>query len=184
VGRQQGRRQPRLAAANGCLGTRSVPEDRQCAHQLDPYSAHPSSVSAVWCSESSISPTGQHCVELGEFDRNSSITKAVSRSRHPRRQLAPPRRVAPGRRGRRGFFATRPARRSILNAIVDRLDYLRDFGFNAILFMRWTAWSGDHPDYAPFQYFSVEARYAHDLLAPTEKLSWLKRLLNEYEVEA
>ena len=50
--------------------------------------------------------------------------------------------------------------------------------------MRWTAWSGDHADYAPFQYFSVEARYAHDLLAPTEKLSWLKRLLNEYEVEA
>ena len=71
-----------------------------------------------------------------------------------------------------------------MNAIVDRLDYLRDFGFNAILFMRWTAWSGDHADYAPFQYFSVEARYAHDLLAPTEKLSWLKRLLNEYEVEA
>ena len=60
----------------------------------------------------------------GEFDRNSSITKGVSRSHHPRRQLAPPRRVAPGRRGRRGFFATRTARRSILNAIVDRLDYL------------------------------------------------------------
>jgi hypothetical protein len=52
--------------------------------------------------------------------------------------------------------------------------------------MRWTAWSVGHPGwcYAPFQYFSVEARYAHDLLAPTGKLSWLKRLLNEYEVEA
>jgi hypothetical protein len=50
--------------------------------------------------------------------------------------------------------------------------------------MRWTAWSGDHPDYAPFQYFSVEAPDAHDLLTPTEKLSWPKRLLNEYEVEA
>ena len=33
--------------------------------------------------------------------------------------------------------------------------------------------------YAPYQYFSVEARYAHDLLAPAEKLSWLKRLISE-----
>jgi 1,4-alpha-glucan branching enzyme len=71
--------------------------------------------------------------------------------------------------------------RAPLDAVVDRLTYLRDLGFNAILFMPWTAWRGDQLDwgYAPFQYFSVEARYAHDLLAPAEKLSWLTRLVSE-----
>ena len=79
------------------------------------------------------------------------------------------------------FTSEYRAARAPLDAVVDRLDYLRDLGFNAILFMPWTAWSGDHPDwgYAPYQYFSVEARYAHDLLAPAEKLSWLKRLISE-----
>ena len=79
------------------------------------------------------------------------------------------------------FTSEYRAARAPLDAIVDRLDYLRDLGFNAILFMPWTAWSGNHPDwgYARHQYFSVEARYAHDLLAPAEKLSWLKRLINE-----
>jgi 1,4-alpha-glucan branching enzyme len=72
------------------------------------------------------------------------------------------------------------AARSPLEAVVDRLDYLRDLGFNAIQFMPWTAWTGNQPDwgYAPAQFFSVEARYAHDLLAPTEKLSRLKQLIN------
>ena len=79
------------------------------------------------------------------------------------------------------FTAGYRAARAPLDAVVDRLDYLRDLGFNAILFMPWTAWKGDQLDwgYAPFQYFSVEARYAHDLLAPAEKLSWLKRLISE-----
>jgi pullulanase len=73
------------------------------------------------------------------------------------------------------------AARAPLDAVVDRLDYVRDLGFNAILFMPWTAWSGDQADwgYAPSRYFAVEARYTHDLLAPAEKLSWLKRLISE-----
>jgi pullulanase len=79
------------------------------------------------------------------------------------------------------FTAGYRAARAPLDAVVDRLDYIRDLGFNAILFMPWTAWRSDDPDwgYEPFQYFSVEARYAHDLLAPEEKLSWLKRLISE-----
>jgi 1,4-alpha-glucan branching enzyme len=73
------------------------------------------------------------------------------------------------------------AARAPLDAVVDRLDYLRDHGFNAIQFMPWTAWHSDEFDwgYVPFQYFSVEAHYAHDLLRPEEKLSWLKRLVSE-----
>jgi pullulanase len=79
------------------------------------------------------------------------------------------------------FTAGYRAARAPLDAVVDRLGYLRDLGFNAILFMPWTAWKGDQLDwgYAPFQYFSVEARLAHDLLSPAEKLSWLKRLISE-----
>jgi len=45
-----------------------------------------------------------------------------------------------------GGDSSRPARHGVdLDAIVDRLDCLRDFGFHAILFMRWTAWSVGHP---------------------------------------
>jgi pullulanase len=71
--------------------------------------------------------------------------------------------------------------RAPLDAVVDRLDYIRDLGFDAILFMPWTAWKSDRFDwgYEPFQYFAVEPRYAHDLTAPAEKLSWLKRIVSE-----
>jgi len=79
------------------------------------------------------------------------------------------------------FTAEYRAARAPLDAVADRLDHIRDLGFNAILFMPWTAWSGDGHDwgYGPAHFFSVEARYAHDLHAPAEKLSWLKRLVSE-----
>jgi pullulanase len=72
-------------------------------------------------------------------------------------------------------------KRAPLDAVTDRLDYLRDLGFNAILFMPWTAWKNQLFDwgYEPFLYFAVESRYANDLDQPAEKLSWLKRLVNE-----
>jgi pullulanase len=72
-------------------------------------------------------------------------------------------------------------KRAPLAAVIDRLDYLRDLGFNAIQFMPWTAWRHQQFDwgYEPFQYFAVESRYANDLDQPAEKLSWLKRLVNE-----
>jgi pullulanase len=68
------------------------------------------------------------------------------------------------------FTADYRGARAPLDAVVDRLDHIRDLGFNAILFMPWTAWKSDRFDwgYEPFQYFSVEARYAHDLTAPAE----------------
>jgi 1,4-alpha-glucan branching enzyme len=72
-------------------------------------------------------------------------------------------------------------KRAPLAAVIDRLDYLRDLGFNAILFMPWTAWKNQAFDwgYEPLQYFAIESRYANDLDQPAEKLSWLKRLVNE-----
>ena len=70
--------------------------------------------------------------------------------------------------------------RAPLDAVVDKLDYLAVLGFNAILFMPWTAWKHRDFDwgYEPYQYFAVEYRYANDLSRPEEKLSWLKRLVS------
>ena len=71
--------------------------------------------------------------------------------------------------------------RAPLAAAVDKLDYLKALGFNAILFMPWTAWENPRFSwgYAPYQYFAVEYRYANDLGRPAEKLSWLKKLVSE-----
>jgi 1,4-alpha-glucan branching enzyme len=70
--------------------------------------------------------------------------------------------------------------RAPLDSVVDKLDYLADHGFNAILFMPWTAWKHRAYDwgYEPFQYFAVEYRLANDLYHPTEKISWLKKLVS------
>jgi len=70
--------------------------------------------------------------------------------------------------------------RAPLAVVMDKLDYLKDLGFNAILFMPWTAWKNRDFDwgYEPFQYFAVEYRYANDLEKPAEKISWLKQLIS------
>ncbi|MDX1813018.1 MAG: alpha-amylase family glycosyl hydrolase, partial [Gammaproteobacteria bacterium] len=71
--------------------------------------------------------------------------------------------------------------RAPLDAICDKLDYLRDCGFNAILFMPWTAWNNEYFSwgYTPALYYAVEYRYANNLNYPSEKLSWLKKLIGE-----
>jgi 1,4-alpha-glucan branching enzyme len=71
--------------------------------------------------------------------------------------------------------------RAALDAVVDKLDYVKDLGFNAILAMPWTAWPGKGFDwgYGPFLYFAVAYRYANDLNKPEEKLSYLKTFINE-----
>ena len=72
--------------------------------------------------------------------------------------------------------------RAPLDAVRDKLDYLQhELGVNAILFMPWTAWPSASYSwgYIPYQYFSVEYRYANALGAPSEKLSWLKRLVDD-----
>jgi 1,4-alpha-glucan branching enzyme len=74
------------------------------------------------------------------------------------------------------------AERAPLDAVRDKLDHLaHDLGVNAILFMPWTAWWDERFNwgYDPYQYFSVEYRYANALGKPAEKLSWLKRLVSE-----
>jgi 1,4-alpha-glucan branching enzyme len=71
--------------------------------------------------------------------------------------------------------------RAPLDAVRDKLDYLQtELGINAILFLPWTAWPSQSFSlgYIPYQYFSVEYRYANALNAPAEKLSWLKQLIN------
>ncbi len=70
--------------------------------------------------------------------------------------------------------------RAPLEAVVDRLDELRDLGVTAVEFMPWTAWKHQEFDwgYEPVQYFAVEARYANHLDQAEEKLSWLKQLIS------
>jgi 1,4-alpha-glucan branching enzyme len=73
------------------------------------------------------------------------------------------------------------AERAPIDAVCDRLDHLANqLGVNAILFMPWTAWWDERFNwgYDPYQYFSVEYRYANALGKPAEKLSWLKRLVS------
>lgn len=79
------------------------------------------------------------------------------------------------------FTADYRGARAPLDAVIDRLDALAGMGINAIEFMPWTAWrhTGFDWGYEPLQYFAVESRYANQLDAPQEKLSWLKRLVNE-----
>jgi 1,4-alpha-glucan branching enzyme len=71
--------------------------------------------------------------------------------------------------------------RAPLDAVRDKIPYLHQLGINAILFMPWTSWPDEHFSwgYTPHQYFAVEYRYANDLAKPSEKLSWLKHLIND-----
>jgi 1,4-alpha-glucan branching enzyme len=71
--------------------------------------------------------------------------------------------------------------RAPLDVVIDKLDYLKDLGFNAILFEPWTAWPDKNYNwgYTPFQYFAVEYAYANDPNKPEEKISWLKKLISE-----
>ena len=72
--------------------------------------------------------------------------------------------------------------RAPIDAVRSKLDHLeKALGINAILFMPWTAWPGEgfNWGYTPYQYFSVEYRYANAINQPSEKLSWLKQLIGE-----
>lgn len=68
-----------------------------------------------------------------------------------------------------------------LDAVAEKLDYIKELGFNAILFMPWTSWKHRGYDwgYEPFQYFAIEYRYANTLDSPSEKLFWLAKLVSE-----
>ncbi|KAK5674495.1 hypothetical protein LTS10_012883 [Elasticomyces elasticus] len=80
------------------------------------------------------------------------------------------------------FTADYRGARAPFDAIVDKLDYLKDdVGINAILIMPWTAFLNKDYDwgYSPFQYLAVEYTYANDLRAPSEKISKLKNLISE-----
>lgn len=78
------------------------------------------------------------------------------------------------------FTAEYRGKRAPLDAARAKLAHLVDLGFNAVQFMPWTAWRSRDFDwgYEPFQYFAVEYRYANDLDASAEKISWLKRLVS------
>jgi len=80
------------------------------------------------------------------------------------------------------FTAEFRGNRSPIESVIDKLDYLKEnLGINAILFMPWTAWADNKFNwgYTPYLYFAVEYRYANNLNKPEEKLSWLKKLIDE-----
>ncbi|MCE5336513.1 MAG: hypothetical protein LLG06_18200 [Desulfobacteraceae bacterium] len=72
-----------------------------------------------------------------------------------------------------------------LEAVVRKLDELVALGINAVEFMPWTAWTypGDPKSdfswgYNPVQYFSVAHKYTLNPSNETDKLVYLKRLVN------
>ena len=80
------------------------------------------------------------------------------------------------------FTAEFRGERAPLDAAIEKLEYLVQMGFNAILFMPLSAWHDRDFDwgYAPFQYFAVEYRYANAFGKDkkAEKISWLKKLVS------
>jgi len=70
--------------------------------------------------------------------------------------------------------------RAPIDAVEDKLDYLREAGFDAIEFMPWTDWAceGFSWGYDPYQFFSVAHRYTFDAKDDTRKLARLARLVD------
>ncbi|KWT92781.1 alpha-amylase family glycosyl hydrolase [Candidatus Magnetominusculus xianensis] len=79
------------------------------------------------------------------------------------------------------FTAEYRGGRAPIEAVTEKVSYIKDLGINAILFMPWTAWPGYGYSwgYTPYQYFAVEYRYANAIGKPSEKLSLLKTLISE-----
>jgi 1,4-alpha-glucan branching enzyme len=69
-----------------------------------------------------------------------------------------------------------------IDAVLDKLEYVKGLGFNAIEFMPWIAWPDGEPyswGYDPAYYFSVESLYVHVPGDDTNRLVRLNRLVNE-----
>jgi pullulanase len=79
------------------------------------------------------------------------------------------------------FTAGDRGTRAPMDAMIDRIPYLKDLGINAVEFMPWTAWPGDNFSwgYDPFSFFAVEHRYTHDPATPLDKLAKFAALVNE-----
>jgi pullulanase/glycogen debranching enzyme len=79
------------------------------------------------------------------------------------------------------FTAGYRANRAPVDAMVDKIPYIKNLGINAIEFMPWVAWP-DSDDfswgYDPAFYFSVEYAYITDPSAPLEKLSRLAAMIS------
>lgn len=74
------------------------------------------------------------------------------------------------------------AGRAPLDAVLDKLDYLVQQGFNAIEFMPWIAWPDEHPyswGYDPAYYFAAEAVYVNSAGDETNRLVRMNKLVNE-----
>jgi 1,4-alpha-glucan branching enzyme len=71
--------------------------------------------------------------------------------------------------------------RAPVDAVRDKIDYLRNLGVNAVEFMPWTAWrsSAFSWGYDPFLFFAVENRYIEDPANPLDRLCRLKVLVTE-----
>ncbi len=79
------------------------------------------------------------------------------------------------------FTAEYRGSRAPVDAVGERVDYLKDLEVNAVEFMPWTAWPGGEFSwgYNPFLFFAVEDRYLLDMSDPasTDRLYRLARLI-------
>jgi pullulanase len=83
------------------------------------------------------------------------------------------------------FTAGYRGTRAPLDAVTDKIPYLKKLGMNAIAFMPWTAWPGNNFSwgYDPLGFFSVEYHYYNDPASPLDKLFRLQRLINTLHAE-
>lgn len=72
-----------------------------------------------------------------------------------------------------------------LDAVRQKIGYLKGLGINAVEFMPFTSWfgSGFSWGYDPFQFFAVENFYTNNSNEPLDKLFRLKRLISELHDE-
>jgi pullulanase/glycogen debranching enzyme len=79
------------------------------------------------------------------------------------------------------FTASFRTNRAPLAAVVDKLEYLKSLGVNAIEFMPWTQWPGTGYNwgYEPRDYFAVAYPYTLNPADDAEKLFLLKTLVSE-----
>jgi pullulanase len=79
------------------------------------------------------------------------------------------------------FTAGYRGARAPVDAVVDKLDYIKGLGINAVEFMPWIAWPDSNKydwGYDPLTFFAVEYNYITDPTDPLEKLSRLADLIS------
>jgi pullulanase len=139
---------------------------------------------AVKFQDSSVRRVGDPCTKYGGTEQNNSafVKGGAIVPAEPLKNRLPQQDLIIYELMTDDFTAGYRGNRAPLDAVLDKLDYLLQMGFNAIEFMPWIAWPDEDPyswGYDPAYYFSVESLYVHVTGDETNRLSRVNRLVNE-----